>query len=117
LWDVYHRAFQGLEASGHLRRPTVPEPCMANAHMYYILLPDRTARPGFIDQLARRGINAVSHYVPLHSSPGGMRFSRAAAELPLTTDLADRLVRLPLWIGLDDQQQRVIEAVHEILAG
>ena len=117
LWDVYHRAFQGLEASGHLRRPTVPEPCMANAHMYYILLPDRTARPGFIDQLARRGINAVSHYVPLHSSPGGMRFSRTAAELPLTTDLADRLVRLPLWIGLDDQQQRVIEAVHEILAG
>ncbi len=115
LWDVYHGAFEGLEASGHLRRPTVPAECSANAHMYYILLPDRTARPGFIDQLAQRGINAVSHYVPLHSSPGGMRFSRAAAELPVTADLADRLVRLPLWIGLEDQQRRVIDAVHEIL--
>ncbi len=115
LWNVYHDAFQGLEASGHLRRPVVPAQCAANAHMYYILLPDRAARAGFIDQLARRGINAVSHYVPLHSSPGGMRFSPTGAELPVTTDLAARLVRLPLWIGLEHQQSRVIEAVGEIL--
>jgi dTDP-4-amino-4,6-dideoxygalactose transaminase len=115
LWDVYHRAFQELEASGHLRRPSVPAECTHNAHMYYLLLPPRMARLDFIGRLALQGINAVSHYVPLHSSPGGMRFSRAAAELPLTTDLADRLVRLPLWIGLEDQQSRVIEAVHEIL--
>jgi dTDP-4-amino-4,6-dideoxygalactose transaminase len=115
LWDAYHRAFQGLEASGHLQRPSIPAQCAANAHMYYILLPVHVARKDFIGQLALSGINAVSHYVPLHSSPGGLRFSRAAGELPVTTDLADRLVRLPLWIGLESQQQRVIDAVHEIL--
>jgi dTDP-4-amino-4,6-dideoxygalactose transaminase len=117
LWDAYHAAFGALEAAGALRRPVVPADAVHNAHMYYLLLPDRTRRDRVLDGLAHRGINAVFHYVPLHSSPAGRKLGRAAGELPVTNDIAGRLVRLPLWIGMGEADvRRVADAVTAVLS-
>lgn len=111
IWNSYHQWFAEAEKAGKLRRPIVPRHCRHNAHMYYLLLPDLDARTAFIDGLRKLGINSVFHYIPLHSAPAGQRFGRAHGELKITADLSDRLVRLPLWLGLEDQQAEVIQQV------
>jgi dTDP-4-amino-4,6-dideoxygalactose transaminase len=110
LWDRYHGAFAALEKAGRLRRPVIADGCRHNAHMYYLLLPDLESRSSFIEHMRIKGIQSVFHYVPLHSSPYGRRVGRADATLSVTDSVADRLVRLPLWVGLDEHQDRVIEA-------
>lgn len=110
IWNTYHAAFAELEAQGRLRRPIVPTDCTHNAHMYYLLLPDLAARTAFIEHLKQSGIGAVFHYIPLHSSPAGRKYGRAASPMPVTDSVSERLVRLPLWVGLEDQQGRVIDA-------
>ena len=116
LWNRYHAWAGGFEARGRLRRPIIPDHCTHNAHMYYLLLRDLDDRTRFIAQLKRDGIGAVFHYIPLHSSPAGMRFGRTAGELPVTDSVSDRLVRMPLWIGLEDHLDRVLSAAGEALA-
>ncbi len=116
IWEAYHDALEGLEAQGRLRRPVTPAECMGNAHMYFVLLPPEIERAGFIASLARQGIGAVSHYVPLHSSPGGRRYGRFVGPMSNTVALSERLVRLPLWIGLEPEQGRVITAVTSALS-
>lgn len=111
IWEEYHRAFEHLEKEGRIRRPVVPSGCTHNAHMYYILLPSFEARTELISRLDDLGVNAVFHYVPLHTSPAGKKFSRASGELAVTNDMADRLLRLPLWCGLEKYQEKVIGAV------
>jgi dTDP-4-amino-4,6-dideoxygalactose transaminase len=101
IWNEYHLAFEPLEAEGRLRRPVVPAGCEHNAHMYYLLLKDLATRTAFIDAMKQQGINCVFHYVPLHSSPAGKKFGRAVGDMAVTNDLADRLVRLPVWVGLE----------------
>jgi dTDP-4-amino-4,6-dideoxygalactose transaminase len=112
LWNTYHQAFADLEKAGHVRRPIVPDGCTHNAHMYYLLLPDLAARTAFIDHMRQQEIATVFHYVPLHRAPAGERFGRAHGDLPVTVDLADRLVRLPLWVGLEDHIERVIAETY-----
>ncbi len=111
LWNTYHQAFADAEFQGKLRRPVVPAHCGHNAHMYYLLLPTFAARTTFIERLKAAGVQSVFHYIPLHSSPAGSRYSRAHGPLPVTDDLADRLVRLPLWNGLETSQAKVIDDV------
>ncbi|PKO70594.1 MAG: dTDP-4-amino-4,6-dideoxygalactose transaminase [Betaproteobacteria bacterium HGW-Betaproteobacteria-16] len=115
LWNCYHKAFEQMEKSGVVRRPIVPTDCTHNAHMYYLLLPDLTTRTYFIERMKKKGIGTVFHYVPLHRSTGGERFSRAHGELPYTENLSDRLVRLPMWVGLEDEIDYVIENATSIL--
>jgi dTDP-4-amino-4,6-dideoxygalactose transaminase len=115
IWARYHEAFEPLERLGRLSRPVIPEGCSHNAHMYYLLLRDLDDRTAFIEGMKAQGVNCVFHYVPLHSAPYGLKMGRAAGELKVTTDLANRLVRLPLWLGLEDVQDRVIEAALNIL--
>jgi dTDP-4-amino-4,6-dideoxygalactose transaminase len=99
-----------------LRRPIIPADCQHNGHMYYVLLPPRIDRQAVLRALKDNGIHAVFHYVPLHSSPGGMRFGRAHGELSLTTSLSERLIRLPMWLGLSEaQQQRVVDVLAAFL--
>ena len=115
IWDAYHAAFAESESQGRLRRPVIPAHCRHNAHMYYLLLPNLAARTDFIGRMKQAGIGAVFHYIPLHSSPAGKKFGRAAARLPVTDDVSDRLVRLPLWVGLEDRQHEVInDALHAL---
>jgi dTDP-4-amino-4,6-dideoxygalactose transaminase len=113
IWARYHEALADLEEGGALRRPVVPAECGHNAHLYYLLLRDRERRDGLIGFLAERGVTAVFHYVPLHSSPAGSHRGRAAGELPVTESVADCLVRLPLFPDLSDEAvERVVEGVR-----
>ncbi len=115
IWNVYHQWLQGLEEAGRLRRPIIPKECVHNAHMYYILLKSLAERTALLDFLKRREIYAVFHYVPLHSSPFGRENGRTHGNMTVTDEIADRLVRLPFWLGLENHQQQVIEAIRDAL--
>lgn len=115
LWDRYHSAFESLEHAGRIRRPVIPPSCRHNAHMYYLLLRDGEDRAAFLRGMREEGVHCVFHYVPLHSAPHGIAVGRASGSLSNTEDLADRLVRLPLWLGLEDQQDLVIERTIRLL--
>jgi dTDP-4-amino-4,6-dideoxygalactose transaminase len=108
IWHQYHQALAPLENAGKLRRPIIPGGCQHNAHMYYILLESLEKRTEVITKLKQQGVNPVFHYVPLHSSPAGKKYGLTSGNLPHTDNLADRLLRLPLWIGMDKAQDRVI---------
>lgn len=103
VWRRYYDAAAGLETFG-VTRPTVPEECGHNAHLFYLLLPDALSRADVLADLNRRGVNAIFHYVPLHSAPAGRRLARTAGPLPVTERVSARLIRLPLWAGLEPAQ-------------
>jgi dTDP-4-amino-4,6-dideoxygalactose transaminase len=116
IWERYHEGFLGLEEAGALRRPVVPPHATHNGHIYYLLLPSETRRDELLAELAQRDVNSVFHYVPLHSSPAGRRYGRAAGELPVTDRVSARLIRLPVWVGMTDTQiDHVVASVHQIL--
>jgi dTDP-4-amino-4,6-dideoxygalactose transaminase len=111
-WSIYHEAFESLEEEGLLRRPVVPDSVEHNAHIYYVLVEDLHTRTEVIRDLNRNNVNALFHYVPLHSSRAGRRYGRVHGRLPHTDAAAERLIRLPLWSGMTESQAlRVIEAV------
>jgi dTDP-4-amino-4,6-dideoxygalactose transaminase len=97
------------------QKPVVPDHCGGNAHLYYLLFPDSNKRERAIQALAKKGIHAVFHYVPLHDSPAGKKHRRAVGDLPVTREKSSRLLRLPLWLGLEDHQDFVIQSVFDIL--
>lgn len=117
IWERYHTAFDSLEQIGRVRRPVIPGGCAHNAHMYYLLLSDLNDRNQFIGAMKAQGVNCVFHYVALHNSPFGEKVARTHGDLSVTEDLADRLVRLPLWVGLEEQQQRVVDLSLDVLIG
>jgi dTDP-4-amino-4,6-dideoxygalactose transaminase len=94
----------------------VPADCTHNGHIYYILVPSAAQRDAALAALAARGVSAVMHYVPLHSSPAGLRLGRADGLLPHTDDLSARLIRLPLHPQLHaTAQEQVLSALDEVL--
>jgi dTDP-4-amino-4,6-dideoxygalactose transaminase len=116
IWRRYHEMLAPLEGLGILRRPIVPEGCEHNGHMYYIVLAPGIDRQRILATLVGKGISAVFHYVPLHSSPAGQRYGRAHGDLALTTSVSERLIRLPMWVGLTEgQQERVFEVLKKAL--
>jgi dTDP-4-amino-4,6-dideoxygalactose transaminase len=118
LWRNYHNGLEALERKELLRRPIVPGDCQHNGHLYYVLLRSNIDRQTVIRKLMDNGVRAVFHYVPLHSSPAGRRFGRAHGDLSLTTSLSERLLRLPMWIGLTDgEQQHICDALGAALQG
>lgn len=116
IWGRYHTAFEPLERAGRLRRPIVPAQRAHNAHMYYLLLRDLADRTAFIEAMRAAQIGCVFHYVPLHSAPKGQQAGRAQGSLPITTAYSERLVRLPLWLGLEEHQDRVIDEMLGFLS-
>lgn len=118
IWARYHAMLEQYEEEGVLRRPIVPEECRHNAHMYYIVLSSDIDRQKVLDEFRRNDIAALFHYVPLHSSPAGKKYCRLHGALEMTDSYADRLVRLPLWIGLtEEQQEKVVEVLETSLVG
>jgi dTDP-4-amino-4,6-dideoxygalactose transaminase len=115
VWRRYHEGLEPLERDGLLRRPVVPDNCTQNGHLYYILLPEQKARPHFLEAVRRAGIHCVFHYVPLHTAPQGQMSGRSAGDLAVTDALAARLVRLPMWVGLEELQDEVIDSIVEVL--
>jgi dTDP-4-amino-4,6-dideoxygalactose transaminase len=115
IWNTYHQWFATLEEQGKVRRPYIPSECKINAHMYYLLLPDLKRRTAFIESLKKRGIGAVFHYIPLHDSPMGRKYGRTSGDLEHTEELSERLVRLPLWLGMEDDLAWVIQQITEVI--
>lgn len=116
IWDIYHALLAPLEQKGLLRRPIIPADCQHNAHMYYILLDTQADRQAVLSELKRNEIYAVFHYVPLHSSPAGKRYSKVHGSMEVTDTQSERLLRLPLWVGLElEQQQRIIDVLTRII--
>jgi dTDP-4-amino-4,6-dideoxygalactose transaminase len=117
IWKNYQKAFQALEESGRVRRPMVPDRCNQNAHMYYLLLRDLEERSNFIAKMKESSICCVFHYVPLHNSmvvgEGSHLFSPS---LRTTQDLSDRIVRLPLWLGLLEESNYVCQTAIKVLS-
>jgi dTDP-4-amino-4,6-dideoxygalactose transaminase len=116
-WQHYHDALAPLEQKGLLRRPIVPADCTHNAHMYYVLLDSQIDRQMVLNALKSAGVHSVFHYVPLHSSPAGKRYGRVHGSMAVTDRQSERLIRLPLWVGLTpEQQDRVIAVLVAALA-
>ncbi len=112
LWQHYHDSLADLETQGLIRRPIIPEGCEHNAHLYYVLLADDIPRQAVLDGFKQAGVHAVFHYVPLHSSPAGEQHCKTHGSLHHTTNCAERLVRLPLWIGMtQDDQAKVLKTL------
>lgn len=115
-WRRYHELLEPLESAGLIRRPVVPADCQHNAHMYYVLLSAGMDRQKVLAEFKRNEIGAVFHYVPLHSSPAGQRYGRTHGSLDMTNQQSERLVRLPLWLGLgEEQQQKVVTVLRGAL--
>lgn len=112
-WQRYHEILEPLESRSILRRPIKPYGCQHNAHMYYVLLAPEIDRQKLLNEFKRQDIWTVFHYVPLHSSPAGKRYGRAHGSLNVTIALSERLVRLPLFVGLTEpQQDKVIDVLE-----
>ena len=98
-----------------MTRPVIPRECEHNAHLYRLMLPSAALREEAIEQLWRAGVQAIFHYVPLHSSPAGQRFGRTAGTMRVTEDASVRLLRLPLYASLSEADQaRIIGAVRAV---
>ncbi len=116
-WNFYHRALEDMQNQGKLRRPIIPEGAAHNAHVYYILLPSDEERKHVQKSLNDQGVNAVTHYVPLHSSDAGKKYGYVAGEMSETDDFTSRLLRLPLFYGLaQEQRDHVIKTLLKALA-
>ncbi|MBU6346134.1 MAG: dTDP-4-amino-4,6-dideoxygalactose transaminase [Cyanobacteria bacterium REEB494] len=113
VWGYYHQLLEPLEKAGKLRRPIVPDHCQHNGHMYYILVEDLETRTQLIKMLKSQGINAVFHYVPLHSSPAGQRLTKVHGSMENTNRLSDCLLRLPIFPQLEFSQiEAIVESVN-----
>ena len=106
--QTYQHHLKPLEEQASLVLPVIPDGCESNYHLYYILLPDTRTRASLASYLKQNGIQAVSHYVPLHASPMGKKFNYRAGDLPVTEDLSSRLLRLPLYPDLTEEDQLYI---------
>ena len=116
-WNAYDEAFAPLKAQGKLELPVIPEGCVHNAHMYYLKLKNLQERTAFINYMKENDVHTVFHYVPLHSAPAGLKFGRFAGEDVYTTKESERLVRLPLYYGLAQEDLgKVIRLVYDFFA-
>ncbi len=103
-WNRYYDGLKELKESGLIELPFVPEECEHNAHMFYIKLKDLEQRSEMIKYLKENNINSVFHYVPLHSAKAGLEFGRFHGEDKYTTKESERLLRLPLYYGLNEEE-------------
>lgn len=113
-WQRYRDAFAPLADAGRVQLPAVPEGCVHNAHMFYLRCADLAQRTALIRFLKEGGVQAVFHYIPLHSAPAGLRFGRFHGEDLYTTRCSEQLVRLPLYYGLTEEDQETV--IRRVLA-
>jgi len=108
IWQRYYDALQPLAAQGRISLPVIPASCEHNAHMFYIKLRDQDDRQALINWMKEAEILTVFHYIPLHSSPAGERFSQFVGDDRYTTQESERLLRLPLFYNLSDNNQSTV---------
>jgi dTDP-4-amino-4,6-dideoxygalactose transaminase len=114
IFEIYARELASWAETNGVRLPIVPAECEQSYHMFYVIMPSFESRQALISHLARFGILAVFHYLPLHLSPMGLRFGGRQGACPVTEDLAERLLRLPFFTGMSNSEQtQVIDAVRQ----
>ena len=112
IWYNYAKELEGWAQQHQVILPTIPEDCEQAYHLFYMLLPTAEHRPAFLKHLKEHEIYATFHYLPLNLSPMGQRFGGQVGQCPITEDISNRLVRLPLFVDLDlKSQERVIKNV------
>jgi len=112
-WQKYYDGLKELEAKGLIELPTIPNGCIQNAHMFYLKVKDLDERTVLLEYLKQNKINAVFHYVPLHSAPAGVKFGRFDGEDIFTTSESGRLIRLPMYFGMSDEEnKKVVDTVR-----
>lgn len=117
IWNKYHEFFREYELKGLLKRPVVPQYCTHNAHMYYVLFNSLEERTEFIDYLKKHDIVSVFHYIPLHSSPAGIKYGKTPLKMDVTDIVSDTLLRLPLYYTLsDDDMNRIFSVISDFFA-
>lgn len=99
-WNMYAECLKDLADAGYIELPTIPKECEHSAHMFYIKCKDLAERTKLIDFLKEKGVNSVFHYIPLHSSPAGMKYGRFHGEDNYTTQESERLLRLPMYYNI-----------------
>ena len=112
-WNAYYEGLRDLRDKGVLEIPVVPDSCVHNAHMFYIKVSDLEERTKMIDYLKEHDVNAVFHYIPLHTAPAGVKYGEFRGEDRYTTKESERLIRLPLYYGLGKDVEKVIDAVRK----
>ena len=112
-WEQYYRLLSPLAAEGRIELPVIPKDCVHNAHMFYIKTRDLEERQALIQALREQGILAVFHYIPLHSSPAGRKFGRFHGEDRYTTRESERLLRLPMYYSLTEENVNDVASVIE----
>ncbi|MCG9632607.1 dTDP-4-amino-4,6-dideoxygalactose transaminase [Vibrio sp. Isolate30] len=117
LWNRYLLNFKSLEEQGLIELPSIPTECEHNAHMFYIKLSGLSARDALISSLRERNISSAFHYVPLHTAPAGLQWSRFDGHDQFTTQESERLLRLPLFYSLTDEEQALVcqEVINALL--
>lgn len=115
IWNRYHAALEPLERAGKILRPKLASHVQHNAHIYHFLLPDAQIRKQLNNKLNQVGISSTSHYIPLHSSPAGSKFGRAATTMINTDNLSGQLIRLPLWVGIEEHVDFILDTVIEAI--
>ena len=118
LWNRYYGELEDLQDKGKLELPYIPDECQHNAHMFYIKVRDLNERTKLLEYLAEHGIKAVFHYVPLHTSAAGKKFGEFTGEDRYTTSESDRLIRLPMFFALKEEEVSYIsDTVHKFFRG
>lgn len=113
-WNLYYERLKFLEDKGFLELPFIPEGCEHNGHMFYIKVRDLDVRTRLIDFLKNKNIMAVFHYIPLHSAPAGLKYGRFCGEDSYTSKESERLLRLPMYYGLKEEDiQYIVEKINE----
>ena len=116
VYNAYKEALKPFEEEGLLRLPVVPEYAQHNAHLFYILFNDLTTRDKVLNSLKTKGIFAVFHYIPLHSAPMGMKLGYREGDLPITESVSERLLRLPMYAGMTDEElEYVISVLKKVI--
>jgi dTDP-4-amino-4,6-dideoxygalactose transaminase len=111
-WNKYLSDLSPLVHSGKAKLPTIPAACIHNGHMFYLKIKNLKERTALLDHLKNQGIYAVFHYVPLHSAPAGSKFSRFHGEDRCTTRESERLIRLPIWYGMEsDSIDHIVRSI------
>ena len=114
IWNRYHEMFEKLEQTEKVRRPIIPKDCEHNGHTYHLLLNRKFNRDKVLKEMNNKQVNAVFHYLPLHASPAGQKYGKCPAPLPITEDVSERIIRLPMWVGFD-QHERVLDVLSSLL--
>tara|TARA_B100001121_G_C18697265_1_gene625568 strand:+ start:535 stop:1665 length:1131 start_codon:yes stop_codon:yes gene_type:complete len=116
IWNKYDKFFKSVQSKFNLELPNIPKYNKHNAHMYYVLFESKQKRDKFMKLTYDLGVNCVFHYIPLHSAPAGKKFGKTVGKMNITNDISSRLLRMPLWVGIEKYQEKIFTTFERVLS-